>query len=239
MDENQLDTFIYSNLKHMGKTKFLSFYKGTYASDELHKLHIKNFKKPACFTFIVNTLKRKSPTNTMGHWLCIAVKLKPETKAVNIKFLDSFKNPYQTYGDCSKYIDRLRIIALDKGFTFKIENAPHMLQAYGSKVCGAYCCYAILKLKNCNENTLKNIFSKFDRNNRKNNDFLIGEFVSKNWPLKYCTDIFTKSGIPPFCPKKVYKYPSCLPKCGCKHKCCNKPKSKGYIRQNIARLLFI
>merc|ERR1711951_328987 len=68
-----------------------------------------------------------------------------------------------------------------------------MLQAYGSKVCGAYCCYAILKLKNCNENTLKNIFSRFDRNNRKNNDFLIGEFVSNNWPLKYCTDVFTKS----------------------------------------------
>ena len=239
MDENQLDTFIYSNLKDMGKTKFLSFYKGTYASDELHKVHIKNFKKPACFTFIVNTLKRKSPTNAMGHWLCIAVKLKPETKALNIKFLDSFKNPYQTYGDCSKYIDRLRIIALDKGFTFKIENAPHMLQAYGSKVCGAYCCYAILKLKNCKENTLKNIFSKFDRKNRKKNDFLIGEFVLKNWPLKYCTDIFTKSGAPPFCPKKAYNHPRCLPKCGCRHKSCKIPKSAGYIRQAIAGQLFI
>ena len=239
MDENQLDTFIFSNLKHMGKTKFRSFYKGTYASDELDKLHIKNFKKPACFTFIVNTLVRKSPPNTMGHWLCIAVKLKPETRTLNLKFLDSFKNPYQAYGKCSEYIDRLRIMAWDKGFTFKMENVPHMLQAYGSKVCGAYCCYAIIKLKDCRENTLKNIFSKFDRKNRKKNDFLIGEFVLKNWPLKYCTDIFTKSGVPPFCPKKVYNHPRCLPKCGCKHKCCKKPKSMGYIRQAMARQLFI
>ena len=239
MDENQLDTFIFSDLKHMGKTKFRSFYKGTYASDELHKLHIKNFKKPACFTFIVNTLERKSPPNTMGHWLCIAVKLKPETRTLNLKFLDSFKNPYQAYGKCSEYIDRLRIMAWDKGFTFKMENVPHMLQAYGSKVCGAYCCYAIIKLKDCRENTLKNIFSKFDRKNRKKNDFLIGEFILKNWPLKYCTDIFTKSGPTPFCPKKAYNHPRCLPKCGCRHKSCKKPKSSGYIRQAIAGQLFI
>ena len=98
MDENQLDTFIYSNLKDMGKARFASFYKGTYASDELHKLHIRNFKKPACFTFIVNTLKRKSPKNAMGHWLCLAVKLKPETRTLNIKFWTALKTPIKHMG---------------------------------------------------------------------------------------------------------------------------------------------
>lgn len=236
MDENMLDTFVFSNLKHMGKANFLSYYKGTHASDELHKLHIKNFKKPLCFAFILNTLERKN-SNTLGHWLCIFVRLKPETKTLNIKFLDSFKNPYHTYGNnISEYIDRLRIRASNNRFAFKIENVPHMLQAYGSKVCGAYCCYGILKLKNCKENTLKNIFSKFDRKNRKKNDFLIGEFVLRNWPLKSCTDMLTNPRGVAFCPKKVYNHPNCLPKCKCEHKSCEKPKSLEYIRQTLTNL---
>ena len=236
MNENQVDVFIYSHLKHLGNKKFRAYYKGTYASDELGELYIKHFNKPLCFTFILNTLKRKE-SDVMGHWLCIYISVKPEFKMVNIKFFDSFKNQYHTYGsNISDYVDRLRINTAKVGFSFKMENAPFILQSYGSKICGGYCCYAVIKLKKCGENTLHSIFSKFDTSARKINDILMGEFIAKNWPLKSCTDtINNRSGIS-FCPKKVYNHFRCLPKCDCKHKKCKNPKSDQYIRRFVYNL---
>ena len=132
MNENQLDLFIYSHLKHLGNKKFRAYYKGTYASDELEKLHIKHFNKPLCFTIILNTLKRKD-SNAMGHWLCIYISIKLEFRMVNVKFLDSFRNPYHAYGgNISEYVDRLRIKTANAGFSFKIENVPFILQSYAA-----------------------------------------------------------------------------------------------------------
>ena len=236
MNENQVDLFIYSHLKHLGNKKFRAYYKGTHASDELEKLHIKHFNKPLCFAFILNTLERKN-SNAMGHWLSLHISIKPEFRMVNVKFLDSFRNPYHAYGEnITKYIDRLRIKAINEGFSFKIENVPFILQSYGSKICGGYCCYGVIKLRNCGENNLYSIFSKFDESGRKLNDILMGEFIARNWPQKSCTDMISNRGGIPFCPKKVYDHIRCLPKCECKHKSCKNPKSSQYIRRAINNL---
>ena len=236
MDENQVDIFIYSHLKHLGNKKFRAYYKGTYASDELEKLYIKHFNKPLCFAFILNTLERKN-SHTMGHWLSLHISVKPEFRMVNVKFLDSFKKPYHTYGaNISKYIDRLRIMAINTKFSFKLENVPFILQSYGSKICAGYCCYGVIKLRNCGETSLYSIFSKFDRNAKKMNDLLMGEFIARNWPQKSCTDMLNnKKGIA-FCPMKVYDHFRCLPKCECKHKGCKNPKSKQYIQRAVYNL---
>ena len=127
-------------------------------------------------------------------------------------------------------------MAVNARFSFKLENAPFILQSRGSKICGGYCCYAVIKLRNCGENSLYSIFSKFDRSGRKMNDLLMGDFIAKNWPLKSCTDVFNNQQAISFCPKKLYNHTRCLPKCDCKHKSCKNPKSIEYIRQAVNNL---
>ena len=126
MNETQLDYFLYFNL---GSEKYVKYYKGSYASDELKdsRLSIKNIDKPICFGFIFNTLERNQ-ADKMGHWISLFIKVLPKSKRLDLKFLDSYKRPYESYGKgISNYINRLRILALNKNMEFKFENAPFIL----------------------------------------------------------------------------------------------------------------
>ena len=88
--------------------------------------------------------------------------------------------------------------------------------------------------QNCKDIGLQIFFTNFDRKNRKKNDLLMGEYIAKKWPVRTCTDMLMK-GVS-FCPKKIYDYPNCLPKCLCKHKSCKTPKSRDYIRKLVANI---
>ena len=94
MNENQIDSFLYSNLdRNMGGKRFVDFYKGTFSADEMVRNRV-DLNRPKCFGFIFNTLERMSAKDRVGHWLCLYIQIKPESKMVNLKFLDSFKKPY-------------------------------------------------------------------------------------------------------------------------------------------------
>ena len=232
MDENQIDYFLYSNLRHLGDKRFVKFYKGSFSADELYLNNVDNLNKPKCFGFIFNTLERRE-AGKIGHWLAVYLQIKPESKKVNIKFLDSFKKPYYSYGKhISKYIDRMRIMALKNKFKFNLDNVPYALQSYNSKICGGYTCYGIMKLKNCKDVELRKIFANFDRTNRKRNDLVMGNYIAEKWPVRFCSDTSTNGGVP-FCPKKIYDHPRCLPKCLCNHNSCKTPKSRDYIRKMV------
>ena len=79
MNENQIDYFIHHKLKQVRNRDFHTYYKGTFACDELthSRLRIKNINIPQCFGFIFNTLKR-SESNIMGHWLAVVLKIMPK-----------------------------------------------------------------------------------------------------------------------------------------------------------------
>ena len=95
MNENQIDYFLYSNLGAR-----IEYYKGTYAADELisEELTIKRMDEPICFGLILNTLKINQ-TDRMGHWLAIHIKHMPKLKVFNLKFVDSYKQPYKFYSN--------------------------------------------------------------------------------------------------------------------------------------------
>ena len=237
MNENQIDYFLYSNLRHLGDKRFVDFYKGTFSADEVYKNNVADLSKPKCFGFVFNTLERSEANNNIGHWLAVYVQIKPESKRVDLKFVDSYKKPYYSYGKhISRYVDRLRSMALENNFKFDLDNVPHILQAYGSKICGGYTCFGILKLKNCRHVKLDFFFSNFEIKNRKKNDFVMGEYIAKNWPVRSCSHSTTTTTGVPFCPKKIYDHPNCLPKCLCKHESCKTPKSADYIRKLVANI---
>ena len=81
-----------------------------------------------------------------------------------------------------------------------------------------------------------NFFSNFEIKNRKKNDFVMGEYIAKNWPVRSCSHSTTTTTGVPFCPKKIYDHPNCLPKCLCKHESCKTPKSADYIRKLVANI---
>ena len=91
MNENQIDYFLYSNLRHLGDKRFVDFYKGTFSADEVYKNNVDNLNKPKCFGFVFNTLERSEANNNIGHWLAVYVQIKPESKRVDLKFVDSYK----------------------------------------------------------------------------------------------------------------------------------------------------
>ena len=172
----------------------------------------------------------------MGHWLGFFVQM--SRKKIRLKFVDSFKMPYTFYGENIKdYIGRCRRMATENGIQFIFEETPFRLQASDSKACGAYAVYAILELKNCGSNSLRNFFSSFDTKNRRANDKFVQDFVVKKWPKSFCSDIFTKDSRVPFCPEKVFGAAGCLKICRCTKGCCSKVRSLEYIRPNIKFIL--
>ena len=232
MNENHIDYFLYSNLRSM---EYEKYYRGTYAFDELNheKISIKSLIKPVCFAFIFNTLKRME-ANKMGHWISVHIRFMPKIKSLNLKFIDSYKLPYEKYGiNISNYINRIRSLALNNNIKFNFETVPFVIQGLGSKVCGAYACYAIMRLKQCNQILLKDIFRKYDNKNPKGNDLRVGEYIVKNWPKKTCSDLLSNPNGIPFCPVKVYDHPKCLLECSCKKKCSKSTRSTEYIRDTI------
>ena len=46
MNENQIDYFLYSNLRHLGDKRFVDFYKGTFSADEVYKNNVDDLNKP-------------------------------------------------------------------------------------------------------------------------------------------------------------------------------------------------
>ena len=239
MNESQIDYHLYHTLKNKNINDFKSFYKGTFASNELShpRLRVASLKKSKCFGFIFNSLMRHQ-SNNMGHWLAIVVKNMPKSKLLSIKFFDSYKKPYSFYGTyVTNYINNLRRQSINMNYKFKLENAPFILQDYNSKVCGAYAIYVIARLRSCKQNTLKNIYKHFDAKRRSKNDLKIGEYVAKNWPKKTCSDMLNNPKGVSFCPRKVYNHPKCLTSCICKKPCCQSPKSKEYIRQVLLKQL--
>ena len=150
MNENQIDYFLYSNLgKNMGDKRFVDFYEGTFSADEIVRNHV-DLKRAKCFGFIFNTLERMSAKDRVGHWLCLYIQIKPESKMLNLKFLDSLKKTYYWYGKhVSKYIDRMRNMALRNNFKFNLDIVQFALQSDNSKICGGYACYGIMKLAHC------------------------------------------------------------------------------------------
>ena len=145
----------------MGDKRFMDFYKGTFSTDEMVRNSV-DLNQSKCFGFIFNTLERMSAKDSVGHWLCLYIQIKPESKMVNLKFLDSFKKPYYWYGKhVSKYIDRMRNMALRNNFKFNLDNVPFALQSDNSKICEGYACYRIMKLVHCKDVSLNFFFCKF------------------------------------------------------------------------------
>ena len=233
MDENILDFLMYSNL---GQNKF---YKGTYAANELksYKIHISNFNKSKCIGFICNTLNRNQ-TDKVGHWVGLYIKVESGLKNIYVKFIDSYKIPYELYGpSIVSYIARLREIAMSKKVKFIFEEIPFRLQSNSTNTCGVYCIYALTKLAKCNSMSLKTIFSKFNKNLFSKNDLEMVRYSIKIWPKKFCSDIFnTKKGVY-FCPKKLFKSHKCLNKCRCGNNCCSNNKNDQYISTHVKYLL--
>ena len=225
MDENQIDLVIYHNLKDK------KIYKGTFAANELVPFKLKQ----GCTAFVTNTLSRND-VRDMGHWLAIIVFV--SGKNVNLKFVDSFKMPYSTYGKYIKdYIDNLRVKAAEHDFKFIFEEVPFGLQSVNSLSCGGYVVYSILGLKNCS-NSLCKLFSSFTTN-KKSNDRFVEDFVEKKWPKTFCSDIITKSNKVPFCKKKVFKSSNCLLKCFCGKECCFKLRTDYYIRPKVKNIFSV
>ena len=224
MDENQIDLVIYHNLKDK------KIFKGTFAANELVPMRR---LEPGCTAFVTNTLSRND-VRDMGHWLAIIVKI--SGKNVNLKFVDSFKMPYSTYGKyISKYIDNLRVKAANANYKFIFEEVPFGLQSVNSLSCGGYAVYSILGY----EFKLCKLFSSFSTTNKKSNDRFVEDFVEKKWPKTFCSDIITKSNKVPFCKKKVFKSSNCLLKCFCGKECCFKLRTDYYIRPKVKNIFSV
>ena len=239
MNENQIDYFIHHNLKRLRNRNFHAYYRGCFASDELShsRLRIKHIKKPQCFGFIFNTLKRYESTK-MGHWLAIVIKIMPEL--VKLKFFDSFNKSYTFYGEhISNYINKIRTQAIRNNSSFELETSPFILQYIDSKICGGYVIYTILNLEKCNQTTLKQVYETFKKKNKKKNDSKIMKYISMKWPTNQCSNILNNSNGVSFCPVKVYDHHRCLSKCLCGEKCCTKQKSNEYIRATLAKSLHL
>ena len=78
----------------------------------------------------------------------------------------------------STYINNLRKLANRNNVKFRFEEVPFIMQASGFKMCGAYTIYYMMKLKECDQNNLSKIFSRFDRKRLKNNDSKVVSFVA-------------------------------------------------------------
>ena len=234
MNENQIDLVIYHNLHDKR-----DFYMGSFASDELDdpSLLLGSHGR-TCFSFISNTLERRGSAS-MGHWLGFFVQM--TRKKIHLKFADSFKQPYSNYGEhIENYIDQYRDMAADYGIQLMFEEMPFRMQQSNSKSCGGYAVYSVLGMKNCNSNSLRKIFSKFDYKNRGINDKIVENFVIKKWPRSFCSDIFSKGVKTPFCPAKVFGTKDCLKKCRCKTlNCCggDKVHHDNYVGMNIKKIL--
>ena len=230
MDENQINFFISENLKKNNIGNAKQFYLGTFANDEIGSKKLEmNFPSKSCnFCFIFNSLTRRN-NKGQGHWLLLHVAYMPILCRLDIKFVDSFAISYRNYGSISKYIDNLRMESLDRNIQFNFEMLTKALQHFDSATCGAYSCFTVMKLATLKQASLKTIFASFNPASTKRNDIRIRNYISKNWPVRSCTNCISnmekrptfswskkKGKTPPFCPVNVYNHTKCLPNCLCK-----------------------
>ena len=237
MNENQINVVLYSNLGVHS-----TFYKGTFANDELNtkKINIPHLNTNKCFSFIVNSLTREE-NEKIGHWVAVYIRIEKNLKKIYIKFIDSYKQNYRVYGGgINNYIDRLRVLAFKNKFTFIFEETPFRTQASGSKTCGIYTIFGIISLRKCSSITLNRIFSKFTSYNRQKNDSIMVEYIIDVWPRRFCSDILssTNKKYVSFCPKKIFNSSKCLMICRCNsgNICCNTSRSSQYIRMKVSNL---
>ena len=121
MDENMIDYFVVHNIKNNGDKTKSDFYRCSFTSEEITKSnYIKFFNadKRQSFCFIVNSLARNE-YKKMGHWVSIHLNYTPENNFLDLKFIDSFAQPYRSYKNgINEYIDTIRKTCFEKKYLF-------------------------------------------------------------------------------------------------------------------------
>ena len=219
MDDNNMNYLILKCLeqKNIRGHDVSTYYKGTFAANQIDHLMKFNFKKSKFFSFIVNTLS--TTDSGIGHWLAIIIDYRPQINTLVLRFFDSLG--VLTYLHISKFINKIQEKCKIHQVKYVFDFMKKPLQAPTSKLCGVYVAYCIIKSWR-KENTLQELFKNF-KNNRLLNDQKMIKFLYANWPNKTCHDFAIYSNVkthifpraPPFCPKCTLDLNTCFDNCKC------------------------
>ena len=225
MDDNNI-SYLVTNLLPISN----SYYKGTFTCDRISnapELKIKfNSYKEDFLSFIVNTHRSYDSPNKVGHWIAIVVLFDKSLNKLSVRYLDSFADVPKKYPSIYTYVSNLRMQCLNNSVRWELNKMTHPIQAFNSKVCGAYSICCVVECYKKNKTKLNDIFKNFKRD-RKVNDKKIIDYVRYRWPSKVChmspinnklkvpLGHFKHKQVPPFCLKKTLNASSCFKNCMC------------------------